>query len=632
MSKRVLIFCLGFLMLGYLTVSAQDPEELYNQGLQAYQGEEYDRAEDLFQQALDNRARNADEVYYWIGMSYYRRDAYAESKEYFEMGLAEKSRSALNHAGMGLMYMIEQEYSSANESLEAAIEYNRGKDLEVLFAAGEAYLKGGPAEIKKAKRILYPLKSEFPEDPRTYLALGEYYKNTGVPSLAIEELENAISLIDDYVPAYVMLAELYYEKGQETNDGADFEKAFGFANKAIELNSEFAPAYRTRAEIYLLLKQYSKARDDMEKYVSLTEGDLRAELRYASFLFLTEEYEAAINRLNAIDTTTQLKRRLMGIAQYQLGNMAEAKTAMDDYFNNTEKEEYIIWQDYMTYGDIFRAMGELDSADKYYVKMIVKNEEQRPYLETIADEYETEAKKIKQEAAELRNAAREAQVEANEYYQKYQQIATMESPTAEQAAQAEEFKMQMDAAVAEGKAAIEAREAKLIEATPFYQLEAHYRQMVVDYAPAESLQNFYKLGKAHYNGEQYEAALPGFKKVIEMKSDYAPPYNYWLQIANKLENEDPETQDWRAVEPAEAIIAEFGERNPDELSSSEKRLLITAYQIMAGYKFNPTGGDQPEDYNCEAAMPYIESIQTVDSSFASSNEFLQSLIGFCNQR
>ncbi len=630
MSKRVLIFCLGFFLLGFLSVSAQEAE--FQQGLEAYQGEEYDRAESLFNAALNNKAKNSDEIYYWIGMSYYRRDAFAQAKEYFQQGLGEKSRSAINHAGMGLMYMIEQQYAPANEALEAAMDYSRGKDLGVLFAVGEAYIKGGPAEIKKAKQILYPLKSDYPDNPRAYIALGTYYKETGVPSLAIEELEKAITLVPDYAPIYVMLAELYYDQGKESNSGADFEKAFEYANQAIDLDSEFPPSYRTRAEVYLLLKQYDKARDDMEKYVSLTDGDLRAELRYASFLFLTEDYGQAIDRLNDIDTTTQLKRRLLGIANYELGNLEAAKAAMDDYFANTQKEEYIIWQDYKTYGDIFRAMGDLKTADENYVKMITKNDEQSGYFEDLADDYETEAKKVKAEAQQMRNDGRTAQKEANEYYKAYQTIANMDASelTQELSDKAAEYKEKMDAAVEKGKQLLAARAEKLKEATPFYELESHYRQMVVDYQPAESLQNYYKLAKASYNAEQFDVAEPNFKKVIELKSDYAPPYNYWLQIANKRESADTTSMSWYVLEPAEAIIGEFGEKDPAAMSKSEKRMVIAAYEILAGNKFSPTGSNDPADLNCEAAMPYVDGLKAVDPNYSSG--FINSLVEFCNQR
>ncbi len=631
MLKQFLICCFGLFLLGYGSVFAQ--EEEYEKGLEAYQNEEYDRAEALFNEALNNRARNEDEIYYWIGMSYYRRDAYSQAKEYFRKGVEDKSRSALNHAGLGMINMIEQNYSTANEELEAAIDYGRRKNLEVSFAVAEAYLQGGPAEIRNAKQILYPLKSEYPDDPRTYLELGTYYKETGVPSLAIEELERAIELRDGYIPAYVMLAELYYEKGKESNEGADFEKAFDYANQAIEKDPDFAPAYRTRAEVYLLLKQYGKARDDMQKYVNLTQGDLRAELRYASFLFLTEDYEQAIERLDAIDTTTQLKRRLLGIANYELGNMEEAKQHMDEYFQNTKKDEYIIWQDYKVYGDIFRAQGKLDSADKYYVKMIMKSDEQSGYFETLAEQYLSKAKAIAAQASQMRSEAREAQKAASQAYQQYNQILKKKEDgglTQEDADKAKELKAEMDAAVAKGKRIIAAREEKLKEAKPFYALEAHYRQLVVDYQEAESLQNYYNLAKAHYKAEQWEEALPSFKKVIELKEDYTPPYNYWMQIANKMEAADTTSMEWMVVEPAELVLENFGDKAASELDKGEKRLLIVANEVMAGYKFNPSGGKKPEDYHCEEAMPYVESIQTIDPDYTSS--FVESLVDYCSQQ
>ena len=46
--------------------------------------------------------------------------------------------------------------------------------------------------------------------------------------------------------------------------------------------------------------KFQLARDDLQKYVSLANSDLKARIRYASFLFLTEDYEEMLGELDAI--------------------------------------------------------------------------------------------------------------------------------------------------------------------------------------------------------------------------------------------------------------------------------------------------------------------------------------------
>jgi tetratricopeptide (TPR) repeat protein len=621
MLKRMLFFCAGMLLIGSFSVSAQSMAT----AMEAYDNEEYDRAEQELEAYLATDPKDDEVALYWLGMTYYQRDAFAKAKEYFQKGLDAKSRSPLNNAGMGLMMMKEQKYADAYEYLQEAMDRSKGKDPEVAYAVADAYLQGGSAEIAEAKKILYGRRENDPDDPRTYIKLGEYYKASGVPSLAIEELEKAIVKKEDYVPAYVELAELYYEQGKESGKGEDFKKAFDDANKAIELDPDYPPSYRTRAEIYLLMKDFQKARDDMQKYVSLTEGDLRAELRYASFLYLSKEYQAAIDQLQALDTTTNVKLRLLGLANYELGNLDKAQAAMDEYFNNVKKEEYIIWQDYQAYGDILRAKGDLEQADEYYQKMIMKDGKRTAYFEELADQYLKEAKMIENEAKEMRAKAAKAQDSATYYYNKYNEAAKESD-----AEMAKAMKVKMDAAVEDGKAAIARREALLEKTPPIYAKEAHYRQKVVVYAEAESLQNYYKLAKARYHGEMWEMADSSFKKVHTLKDDYLPPYNYRMQIAQKLENADTTSTEWYATKPAQDLISVFGEKDPSELSDSEKRLLLIAYEIMANYAFNPTGAEDPDAYKPKDAVPYIENIVAIDPDYSrikGLKDYVEQVIG-----
>lgn len=608
MLKRVLIFWVGMLLLGLSPLAAQTMEA----AMQAYDNEEYDKAAQALKDYLATEPKDDEVALYWLGMTYYQRDAYAKAKEYFQKGLDSKSRSPLNNAGMGLMMMIEEQYAEAYDYLQEAMDRSRGKDADVAYAVASAYLQGGSAEIQEAKKILYSRREEDPDDPRTYIMLGEYYKAQGVPELAIEELEKAITKKDDYVPAYVGLADLYYEKGKESGQGEDFKKAFDYANQAIELDSDFAPAYRTRAEIYLLMKNFDKARDDMQKYVSLTDGDLRAELRYASFLFLSKEYEAAVDQLQSIDTVTNVKRRLLGLSYYELGQLDEAQAAMDDYFDNVKKEEYIIWQDYQAYGDIMRTKGNLEKADEYYEKMIMKDGTQAAYFETLAEEYHQEAAQVRAKSNEMRKEAIAAQKKAKELTDQYNEYAR-----ASEVEKANAVRAQLDSVTEAGRTIVQERSAYMDAhpTEPIYALEAHYRQKVIDYAEAQSLQDYYKLAKALYFSDQYREADTAFKEVSKLSDTFVSPYQYRIYIANKLEDEDTTSNDWYAKPLAEDIIAVWDDKALAELDDKETKLLITAYQIMANYSFNPTGGEDPEAYEPEAAIPYVEKLLAIDPDY-----------------
>ncbi|MEL6649480.1 MAG: hypothetical protein AAFQ87_01620 [Bacteroidota bacterium] len=600
------------------------------------QNERLEEAKAELNKLIPTKPKNLDEVNYWLGIVNFQQNDFAAAQSSFQSALKAKGKSPYGHAGMGLLQLNEGNNDAANESLTDAMTFTKGKNTDAEFEIAKAYLTGGTAEIQQAKVILYQIRDKEPDLPLTYILLGDYYKAQGVPELAIEEFEKAKQKDPKYVPAYVSLAELYYEE-------KDYEKGAQNVSEAIKLDPNYGPAYRIRAELYLISTapdKYARARNDMKKYVDLAQSDLKARIRYASFLFLTEDYEEMLAEIDAIEKegeSTRVMQRLRGMAYNELGQQDKAIKAMDTYFERSE-EKYTIAQDFETYGDIMRAKGDLEKADEYYEKAMAKAEERGQdrsgLYQDIAEDYELEAKKIvaaskgikKEGKAKLKEAA--AQVaKYNELVAEAKRIAAENPEKAKELAdQAKEVLAQANALKAESDAKNDEAAAKAEEASEFYPLEAHYRKKVVvqeQENDKKTLKSIYALAKAQYNAEMWEEADKSFIETNEMKVDYAAPYSYRMRVANVMEGMDTTKQDWYLKPVAEDIITAFGEKNPAEMSKTEKQLVLTAYEIMAQYNFNPT--QEEGNYHCDDAKPFIEKIYAVDPSYAR----IQQLADFC---
>ncbi|MEM7367345.1 MAG: tetratricopeptide repeat protein [Bacteroidota bacterium] len=621
MLKRALLMCVSMLLMGQMGLFAQvdltNVKDLIAQ-------ESYAEAEKELRGYLTTKQKNTDEIYYYLGMISYYSEDYAGATQNFQAGLDAKGKSPLNKVGMGLMMMKENKVADALVFLEEAVSTNKGKNVDVDFAASLAYMEGGPDERGTAKQILYDLreKAELGDDSRPNIYLGEYYVRQGVQELALEELEKGITKAPDYVPAYVYLAELYFAKGKESKEAADFQAGFEKAQAAVSKDPDYAPAYRIRGELYLLLGKYDKARDDLQKYVSLTGDDLKARIRYASFLFLSENYDEALTEIAKIEGAgagTNVTRRLKGMSLFQLGKLGEAQAAMEDYFNQVKKEEYLIEDDYEITGHIYREQGNFDKADEYYAKLIQKNADRDDIFATLADKYNkqakskiAEARKISKERGEVRKSlvtdngsykALTAKIKETEDQNEKatlteQANALVEGMTAKQA--------QMEELAAQSK-------AKRGEAKPFYTPEAHYRQKVVDFAEAPSLQNFYKLGLAQYNADMYEEADGNFKEVHKLKDDYLNPYIYRIQIAQKKEAMDTTSNSWYIKEPCGDIINVWGDKDPSSLDKNVTKNLLLSYEVFSFYSFNPSGDEG--DYHCDDANQYMSKIYSIDPNY-----------------
>jgi tetratricopeptide (TPR) repeat protein len=619
MLKRVLTLFVGLLILGQTNVIAQEVD--LTEAKQLYLYEKLSDAAQKLEAFAAQDPKNIDEVYYLLGMISYDQEAFEQAKDYFQMGLKERGGSGLNKSGMGKMMLKEGKTAEAYEFLESALAKSKGKDIDVEYAAADAYLEGGPAEIAEAKRILYQLKDKDPNDPRPNIYLADYYKKQGVPELAIEEYEKAKQKDPNFVQAYASLAELYLDEGKKTGDAETLNKGVKNANDAIEKNADYPPSYRIRGELNLLAKRYEAARDDLKKYVSMTSNDLKARIRYASFLFLSKNYQEAIDELEAIsqDTVTNVMRRLRGMSYNQIGNQQKAEAAMQDYFDNVKKEEYIIWEDYDVYGDIFRAKGDLEKADEYYAKAIQLNDERTSKFETLAEMYKNLARANDRDIAVAKRAVREAKKEAIPLVNSYN--AALKAGDAEKAL---ELKPSMDEALAK----IEELEGKIPSEEPSienYRLEAHYRQKVNEYAAGESLAGYYKLGLALYKSNQYEKADESFVNAIKMKGDYLPPHQYRMQCAYYMEQADTTSNEWLALKPAEKVIEIWGEQDAASLDQKVKDLLLVAYEVQVFYNFNPSGEDG--NYHCEDAQAWIDKIYAIDSGYSR----IKSVSDYCEQ-
>ncbi len=517
-------------------------------------GEEFEEAKKELTAMLATDPKNVDEVYYWLGKLEYDEDDYASAKSYFEKGLAVRSKSALCTAGLGLVTAREGKTDEAKAMLESAFAISKGKDPDVLLAIADGYLVCGGANIATAKTYLYKLRDDYPNDPRAFIALGKYYKAQNVPELAQEEFERALKLQPDYVPALVAMAELKYEAGREAakkgeSSASFYQTGFEFANKAVQLRPEFAPAYKIRGELLLLAKEITRARDDYQKYVQLTQNDVNARIRYASFLFLAENYDQALAELKKLESegvSNNLMLRLEGLALLKTGKVEEAKTAMERYFDKV-KPEYRINEDYEAYGDILREEGSLDEADKNYDKAIELNPFRNAKWEEIANEYGNMAKeavKAKADADSISN---------------------------------------------------------------LYGLQARYLKKFIGSKEGEALKDYYLLGQAQYYSKSFEDAYAAFSKVIELKDDFVTGYLWQLRAGDQIEKADS-TQKFKYTVPTAQNIVRVAEAA--SIDKSNKSAYVTSLVILAynEYLLSPTDAAM----GCQKAKPYIEKLVAVD--------------------
>ncbi len=372
--RIALIALISILFVGLSNGLAQDapPDQKV---LDMIEQELYDEAKAEINKRMQANAKDPA-PYYLKGILNLALENYTGAKETFQAGIKARSKYAYNHIGLARAYNKLGMAEDRDNSIAQAIKVNKKEDVNIALGLVKAYLEAD--KLEDAKVLLYQLREAYPDDPRPWFMLGEYYTTKGgVDELAQPNFEKALEIDDSFITAYFELARIYIRQ-------KEYQKGLEYLNTAIEKNPEFAPAYRERGELWLKAGEYEKARSNYEKYVSMLPNDVRAQLRFASFLYLTGKYDACLKTLGSLDTFTLVSQRLTGYCHMETGQYDKAQAEMDKYFSMAPAEK-ILAEDYEALGKMYQKMGDDKKAVENYTTMFARAIERKSKEERFED-------------------------------------------------------------------------------------------------------------------------------------------------------------------------------------------------------------------------------------------------------
>lgn len=485
--------------------------------------------------------------HYLKGYYFFRQEDYTKSLAAFQNGVKAKSKNPFNHIGMANAYSKLERSAERDKSLETALTLlGKKTDANAMIMLADAYLQA--QKLEEAKVYLYRIREEFPNDPRGWIMLGNYYEMKGVKELIQENYEKAIQLDPNYSQGYLSLGRLAL-KNKKWEDG------WKYLNEAIKRNPSLSAAYSLRGELYLKAaasarmqgsdaqyKEYvGKATGDYEKYLSMVPDDYRAKYRYAQFLYLKGDFEQSISMLNQVDTTTLVKLRLLGYSHAELNQLDKAKSYMTQFFKMAgDKEGAILYQDWETMGKIALKDVNDPQALDYFLSMFKADTEGEVnpgnYLENIAKNF----------------------------------------------ADAKDFKR-----------------------------EVFWRNAVVEHKERRELKDYFNLGFGAYRAEMYEEAKSAFEKVVELKADWEPG-QYWLgSTIYKMNPEATDWPSQPAFQQVFDLLKAkpVSQLTGTEKSHSET---VCVYLALYSFNPKGLAEPKLEDVSCEAAKPYVDRVLEIN--------------------
>lgn len=374
--KKILLFSATMMIL--FVASAQTLQ----QGILETEALKFAQAKQTFSALIQQQPSNAD-------LNYYLADVYLlageedQAEKTLVEGIAKNPENALCIIGQGKLKIAGKNLDQAKADFAKAATLTKNKNAKVLLYIGEALVTGQVKDLDQAEIYLNKALELDAKDPNINLALGDLWLERKNASKPIENYKIALEKDSKCLKAYLRKGRLYASARTQES----YMVAVGTIQEGLMIDSTYAPFYSEMAYLNNLAKNYTKARTNYEKYLSIVGDDIYARVKYAGFLFLTKDYQKSIDEISLIhqkDSSRPYLFRLLGYSHFELGvsynkpeDTAKAKQEyikglyeMDKFFAKQTNPEKIINDDYKYYGLLLIKIGK-DSLGCNYLNKAV---------------------------------------------------------------------------------------------------------------------------------------------------------------------------------------------------------------------------------------------------------------------
>ncbi|HEY1787949.1 MAG TPA: tetratricopeptide repeat protein [Verrucomicrobiae bacterium] len=214
-------------------------------------------------------------------------------------------------------YLANNQTNEADESLTEALSLKPDYTDAILLRAETEIIHGDPATAIVSLRQLI---QQQPQIIRGWLLLAEAYRAQGTPNDAIQtyrELENSYPE-SPQIP--VLLGRLYFQQDQKANSRAELEKA-------LKLQPDYLPAVEQLVDLDLAEKQYNAAFQQVQQLAVKNPNGALLQLLLGTTLAAqgeTNEAESALSKAISLQPNSQAAYLLLAQLYNQAGQNQKA--------------------------------------------------------------------------------------------------------------------------------------------------------------------------------------------------------------------------------------------------------------------------------------------------------------------
>lgn len=329
------------------SITAQDLET----AKKAMQDEQLDKAKAILR-SLVNDKPNDGKNYYYLGDIFLMEEQADSARYFFEKGISVKSKGFLNNIGLGQLALDANDVTKAKVFLNKALSEIRKKDYDEQLLVANAYLSSSNNLPEEAQAIASAIIEKDYTIAEAHNVMGKAYMEQKDFNEAFSSFRNAISYDDGLLDAKLQMAII-------TKRGRGYAEAIKACSEILAVSSDYAPAFREIADNYYLWSQrdsankdahLAKADENFKKYINASDNSVEAQMKYADFLLLSDNYKAleiVANSLKDVKGVNNRIYRYLGYASYQNGNYQGGVDAITKFLGTSSK---VIGRDYLYLG------------------------------------------------------------------------------------------------------------------------------------------------------------------------------------------------------------------------------------------------------------------------------------------
>lgn len=328
---------------------AQSLEE----GIKMVKYERFNSAEKI----LEPMAAGNPTANYYLGLTRLGQEKVAEAKAIF----AKYPDDAANKAGMAQIAFMEKNPTEGKRIADEVASKAKKKDWQTLVYAADAINYGG-GNPQDAVGYYEEALKRGGDNVSVRIGLGDaYQKIQGGGGKGMDNYENAVTKDAKNSLGYSRIGKLWY-------DARNYQDAITNFSKAKEADPANPLPYNDLADAYFRAGKYELAKQNIEEYLKLSDQTCDDKIKYANILYLSKDYQNAINKMNEVIGTCGDRTymyRVLGVSQFETKDYDNSLRNIQEFFRRQTDATKILPIDYEYAAKIYTQQKMTDSADYY---------------------------------------------------------------------------------------------------------------------------------------------------------------------------------------------------------------------------------------------------------------------------